>query len=145
MELINKNGTATESAVHNGILDDERLDEERELKREKKIFEDIDTMRHERFVKEQQKEKEKFLFVINQILSDNGVSMHQVVYDEVGPNGMIKLSVRDLVNKASGIKEKRETVSRIILNAQYCKKDIMLELRAYCRRPDIGRWLTDQD
>ena len=42
------------------------------------------------------------------------------------------------------IKEKRETVSRIILNAQYCKKDIVMELRAYCRRPDIGRWLMNQ-
>lgn len=144
MELVNKEKTV-ESAVHNGILDDERLDEERELQHEKQIFEDIDKKRHERFIKEQQKEKEKFLFVINQILSDNGVSMHQVVYDEVGPNGMIKLSVRDLVNRASDIKEKRETVSKIILNAQYCKKDIMLELRAYCRRPDIGRWLTNQD
>ena len=143
MELVNKEKKTVESAVHNGILDDERLDEERELQHEKQIFEDIDKKRHERFIKEQQKEKEKFLFVINQILSDNGV--HQVVYDEVGPNGMIKLSVRDLVNRASDIKEKRETVSKIILNAQYCKKDIMLELRAYCRRPDIGRWLTNQD
>lgn len=145
MELVNKEKKTVESAVHNGILDDERLDEERELQHEKQIFEDIDKKRHECFIKEQQKEKEKFLFVINQILSDNGVSMHQVVYDEVGPNGMIKLSVRDLVNRASDIKEKRETVSKIILNAQYCKKDIMLELRAYCRRPDIGRWLTNQD
>ena len=145
MELVNKEKKTVESAVHNGILDDERLDEERELQHEKQIFEDIDKKRHERFIKEQQKEKEKFLFVINQILSDNGVSMHQVVYDEVGPNGMIKLSVRDWVNRASDIKEKRETVSKIILNAQYCKKDIMLELRAYCRRPDIGRWLTNQD
>lgn len=145
MELVNKEKKTVESAVHNGILDDERLDEERELQHEKQIFEDIDKKRHERFIKEQQKEKEKFLFVINQILSDNGVSMHQVVYDEVGPNGMIKLSVRDLINRASDIKEKRETVSRIILNAQYCKKDIMLELRAYCRRPDIGRWITNQD
>ena len=145
MEYINRDKATVQSAVHNGVLDDERLDEERELQHEKQIFEDIDKKRHERFIKEQQKEKEKFLFVINQILSDNGVSMHQVVYDEVGPNGMIKLSVRDLVNKASDFKEKRETVSKIILNAQYCKKDIMLELRAYCRRADIGRWLTNQD
>ena len=120
------------------------MDEEKELEREKKLFDKLDKKRHERFIKEQQKEKEKFIFVINEVLTDNGVSMHQIVYDEVGENGMVKLSVRDLINKASEIKEKRETVSRIILNAQYCKKDIVMELRAYCRRPDIGRWLMNQ-
>ncbi len=144
MKYVENDKEQIKSAVHNGVLDGERMDEEKELEREKKLFDKLDKKRHERFIKEQQKEKEKFIFVINEILTDNGVSMHQIVYDEVGENGMVKLSVRDLINKASEIKEKRETVSRIILNAQYCKKDIVMELRAYCRRPDIGRWLRNQ-
>ena len=45
MELVNKEKKTVESAVHNGILDDERLDEERELQHEKQIFEDIDKKR----------------------------------------------------------------------------------------------------
>ena len=112
---------------------------------EEEMFEQIDRRRAAQFEKEQVKLKERFLFTMNGVLTDRGVSMHQIVYDEVGAAGMVKLSVRDLLNRASIYQEKRDQVSRIIMNAIYCDKDVLLELRAYCRRPDIGRWLTNED
>ena len=106
-----------------------------------RVFAKVDKMRHDRFVRENKKKKEKYIFMMNTLLSDKEISMHQVVFNEPSEKGMVKLSVRELINLTSNYSEKRDDVSKIILKATYCNSDIMAALREYCARVDIARWI----